>query len=117
MIKSRDPDDQAIDQLSTYLDEGDILIDGGNSHFSDTSRRIEKLKLKRIHFIGMGISGGAHGARCGPSLMPGGDSTVWECIKPLLTSIAATSPNGDPCCKWRSEEHTSELKSRGHVVR
>lgn len=111
MIKSGDPVDQAIDQLSTYLDEGDILIDGGNSHFSDTSRRIEKLKLKRIHFIGMGISGGEHGARCGPSLMPGGDSTVWKCIKPLLTSIAAKAPNGDPCCKWIGND------SAGHFVK
>ncbi len=88
--------DAVIDEVAPFLQPGDILIDGGNSHFTDTDRRIEKLKSTGIHFTGMGVSGGEDGARLGPSMMPGGDKEGYEELKPILEKIAAQTEEG-PC--------------------
>lgn len=103
MVKAGAAVDSVIRELTPYLDKGDILIDGGNSHYKDTRRRINRLSKKGVHFIGMGVSGGAEGARHGPSLMPGGNPAAWNALKPILEPIAATSSGGKPCCIWIGE--------------
>lgn len=100
MVKAGDPVDAVINQLLPYLSPGDILIDGGNSHFQDTQRREKDLAARGFHFIGMGVSGGEDGARFGPSLMPGGAKEAWEHVSPIFQSIAAKAPDGAPCCEW-----------------
>merc|ERR1712071_630970 len=90
------------DQLLPLLEEGDIIIDGGNSEYTDTARRCRMLRTKGILFVGSGVSGGEEGARYGPSLMPGGDIEAWEHIKPIFQSIAAKA-DGEPCCDWVGE--------------
>ncbi|APZ43325.1 NADP-dependent phosphogluconate dehydrogenase [Acidihalobacter ferrooxydans] len=92
--------DSAIDSLVPHLAAGDILIDGGNSHFPDTERRLAKLAAASIHFIGMGVSGGEEGARHGPSMMPGGEAAAWERVRPLLEPAAAKAADGAPCIAW-----------------
>ncbi|MCL1600822.1 MAG: decarboxylating NADP(+)-dependent phosphogluconate dehydrogenase, partial [Actinomycetia bacterium] len=99
MIKAGQPVDSQIAALLPLLDEGDVIIDGGNSLFTDTARRVDELASLRIHFVGAGISGGEEGARYGPSIMPGGDATAWPLIKDVLTSIAAVA-EGEPCVSW-----------------
>ena len=96
MIKAGTPVDMTIDKLMPLLDDGDVVIDGGNSWFKDTQERTAKLESKRLHFVGSGVSGGEEGARFGPSLMPGGSKESWECIKPVFEAIAAKSDSG-PC--------------------
>ena len=81
--------DAVIGELLPLLTEGEIIIDGGNSHFADTEKRIAALNNKQVHFIGMGVSGGEDGARLGPSIMPGGDTEAWEALKPILEAISA----------------------------
>ena len=100
MIKAGPPIDSVIEKLVPLLDEGDIVIDGGNSHYTDTSRRYEDLAEKEIRYIGMGVSGGEEGARNGPSLMPGGDPEAWPHVEEMLKGIAAVAPDGQPCCEW-----------------
>lgn len=92
--------DKAIVSVKPYLDPGDILIDGGNSFFVDTERRIGHLREQGIRFVGMGVSGGENGALWGPSMMPGGDESAWEQIQPMLESIAARAADGVPCVAW-----------------
>ncbi len=103
MIKAGDPVDESIEQLLPFLEEGDIIIDGGNSHFPDSQRRYEALKAKGILFVGAGISGGEEGARHGPSIMPGGNPKAWRYVKEIFQSIAAKSDDGTPCCEWVGE--------------
>lgn len=91
--------DQVIAEIAPLLDEGDLLIDGGNSHFTDTNRRVEELKGKKLHFFGMGISGGEEGARKGPSMMPGGDEKAYQVVQSVLESVAA-KVNGEPCVTY-----------------
>jgi len=91
--------DAVVDELQPLLNAGDIIIDGGNSHFNDTTARINRLAQKGLHFFGMGISGGEEGARMGPSMMPGGDMEAYLFVKPLLESIAA-KVNGDTCVAY-----------------
>ncbi|RYG24649.1 MAG: NADP-dependent phosphogluconate dehydrogenase, partial [Chitinophagaceae bacterium] len=91
--------DSVISELEPLLDKGDIVIDSGNSHFSDTSRRALDLSEKGIHFFGMGISGGEEGARFGPSMMPGGDKVAYNAVKPILEAVSA-KVNGDPCVAY-----------------
>lgn len=98
MIKAGAAIDSVLGQLQPLLSEGDIIIDGGNSHFSDTKRRVESLKKDQLHFIGCGISGGEEGARKGPSIMPGGDLKSYRAVAPVLEAIAAKDANNDPCC-------------------
>lgn len=102
--------DSVIEELLAVLDKGDIIIDGGNSHFVDTDRRFKYLEEKGFHFIGMGVSGGEEGARKGPSMMPGGDKDAYKVVKPILTKIAA-QVNGDPTVAYMGE------RSAGHFVK
>ncbi|MBI5272600.1 MAG: decarboxylating NADP(+)-dependent phosphogluconate dehydrogenase [Chlamydiia bacterium] len=103
MVKAGDPVDEFIDHLLPFLEKGDIVIDGGNSHFPDSQRRYEALKAKGILFVGTGISGGEEGARHGPSIMPGGNLEAWTHVKPIFQAIAACSEDGAPCCDWVGE--------------
>lgn len=103
MIRAGEPVDLVINQLLPYLDKGDIIIDGGNSHYTDTNRRYLSLKRKGIHFVGTGVSGGEEGALNGPSLMPGGAVDAWPEIQPLFQKIAAKLADGTPCCDWIGE--------------
>ncbi|GGB15542.1 MULTISPECIES: NADP-dependent phosphogluconate dehydrogenase [Mucilaginibacter] len=91
--------DAVIEELTPLLEKGDILIDGGNSHFTDTNRRVEELEAKGLHFFGMGVSGGEEGARRGPSMMPGGDKDAYAVMKPIFEAIAA-KVNGEPCVTY-----------------
>ena len=92
--------DAVIQELIPHLAPGDILIDGGNSHFPDTERRTRELTAKGFHYIGTGVSGGEEGALWGPSIMPGGSPAAWPHVKPILQAIAARVPDGTPCCEW-----------------
>ncbi|WP_374164355.1 NADP-dependent phosphogluconate dehydrogenase [Arcticibacter sp. MXS-1] len=102
--------DAAISSLLPHLDEGDIVVDGGNTFFEDTDRRVEELAQKGIHFFGMGVSGGEKGARFGPSMMPGGDQQAYERLKPIFESIAA-KVDGQPCVTYLGKG------SAGHYVK
>lgn len=102
--------DIVIEGLLPLLDDGDIIIDGGNSHFDDTNRRYEELKTRNIRFLGTGVSGGAEGARRGPSIMPGGDKSAWKDVQSVLETVAA-KVNGDPCVTYIGES------SSGHYVK
>jgi 6-phosphogluconate dehydrogenase len=99
LVPAGKPVDTAIESLLPYLDKGDILIDGGNTYFTDTDRRFTALSAKGIHFFGMGISGGEKGARFGPSLMPGGNKEAYERLRPIFESIAA-KVDGEPCVEY-----------------
>jgi len=111
MVKAGDTVDQVIDELTPHLDKGDIIIDGGNSHYPDTNRRTRDLAGKGILFIGTGVSGGEEGARHGPSIMPGGNPAAWPHVKDIFQSIAAKVEDGTPCCDWVGEE------GAGHYVK
>ncbi|HWW40246.1 NAD(P)-binding domain-containing protein, partial [Pedobacter sp.] len=91
--------DSVIQELVPLLSKGDMIIDSGNSHFTDTSRRADELSKQGIHFFGMGISGGEEGARFGPSMMPGGDKQAYNAVKPILEAVSA-KVNGDPCVTY-----------------
>lgn len=99
LIKAGDPVDKMIAQIVPHLEEGDIIIDGGNSEYTDSNRRHDELAKKGILFVGCGVSGGEEGARYGPSLMPGGNPKAWPHLKDIFQKIAAKS-NGEPCCDW-----------------
>ena len=105
------PVDEFIELCLPYLESGDIIIDGGNSLFTDSLRRCKELREKGIYFIGTGISGGEEGARNGPSIMPGGDVEAWPEVKGIFQSIAAKADNGEPCCDWVGNE------GAGHYVK
>ncbi len=100
MVRAGDPVDAVIAELLPHLETGDIVIDGGNSQFTDTARRTEQLAGHGIHFVGAGISGGEEGARYGPSIMPGGSPQAWPHVKEMLQAIAAKADDGVPCCDW-----------------
>lgn len=103
MVKAGQPVDDLIEECLPFLEKGDILIDGGNSHYPDTERRIVYLNKKGILFVGAGVSGGEEGARHGPSIMPGGNVEAWPEIKPIFQAIAAKAEDGTPCCDWVGE--------------
>jgi 6-phosphogluconate dehydrogenase len=100
MVKAGKPVDTFIDLLIPHLDKGDIIIDGGNSHFPDTERRVKYVESKGLYFIGSGVSGGEEGALLGPSIMPGGSPEAWAAVKPIFQGIAAKVDDGSPCCDW-----------------
>ena len=102
MVKAGAPVDALIEQLLAVLEPGDIIIDGGNSHFPDTIRRTEYVESKGLRYIGTGVSGGEEGALHGPSMMPGGSPEAWPYVKPIFQSICA-HVNGEPCCDWVGE--------------
>src|SRR3989454_3738037 len=110
MVKAGPPVDAVINQLSPLLEKGDIIIDGGNSLFTDTQRREKELAARGIHFVGMGVSGGEEGALKGPSLMPGGSRESWEVIAPIFRKIAA-QVDGEPCCRYMGPD------GAGHYVK
>ena len=103
MVKAGEAVDAVISDLDPFLKKGDILIDGGNSHFADTNRRVEALKEKGIHFLGMGVSGGEVGALEGPSMMPGGDKKAYKQLEPLLLAMAADDGDGGKCVTYVGE--------------
>ncbi len=97
MVKAGEPTDAVIREFAPLLEEGDVIIDGGNAHFEDTRRRERELREQGIHFVGVGISGGEEGALLGPSIMPGGSKESYESLGPLLEKIAAKAADGTPC--------------------
>jgi 6-phosphogluconate dehydrogenase len=103
MVKAGDVVDKTIDSIVPFLEKGDIIIDGGNSLFTDSNRRTKELAEKGLHYIGTGVSGGEEGARFGPSIMPGGDPAAWPHVKDIFQSIAAKVEDGTPCCDWVGE--------------
>jgi 6-phosphogluconate dehydrogenase len=111
MVKAGETVDHMIDALVPHLEAGDIIIDGGNSLYTDSTRRTKALKEKGLRFIGTGVSGGEEGARLGPSIMPGGDPEAWPFVKEIFQSIAAKVEGGVPCCDWVGEE------GAGHFVK
>jgi 6-phosphogluconate dehydrogenase len=111
MVKAGEPVDDFIQQLLPFLEKGDIIIDGGNSHYPDTNRRCKALKEKGIYFLGVGISGGEEGARTGPSIMPGGHEEAWPYVKDIFQAIAAKVDGTVPCCDWVGKE------GAGHYVK
>jgi 6-phosphogluconate dehydrogenase len=100
MVKAGPAVDELITTLSEHLEPGDIVIDGGNSLYTDTERRQVEVETRGLLYVGMGISGGEEGARHGPSLMPGGSLAAWSRVEPILKEIAARAPDGSPCCAW-----------------
>lgn len=100
MVRAGSAVDELIQQLTPLLEPGDILIDGGNSNFEDTERRVREVEAKGFYFIGAGVSGGEEGALNGASVMPGGSVQAWPEVKPVLQSIAARADDGTPCCDW-----------------
>jgi len=111
MVKAGKPVDDFIEKLLPHLEGGDIIIDGGNSHFPDTIRRTEYVESKGKLYIGTGVSGGEEGALRGPSMMPGGSPAAWEHVKPIFQAICAKTPEGEPCCDWVGEN------GAGHFVK
>lgn len=100
MIKAGAPVDEMIEQLLPHMSPGDVIIDGGNSDFHDTERRVKEVEAKGLYFVGSGISGGEEGALHGPSIMPGGSPEAWPIVKDILQGIAAKLDDGTPCCQW-----------------
>lgn len=111
MVRAGEVVDQFIEALVPHLEEGDIIIDGGNSNYPDTNRRVQDLAEKGIRFIGSGVSGGEEGARHGPSIMPGGDESAWQYVKPIFQAISAKTEQGEPCCDWVGRDGS------GHFVK
>jgi len=111
MVKAGKAVDEFIEQLIPLLERGDIIIDGGNSHFPDSIRRTKYLESKGLLFIGTGVSGGEEGALKGPSIMPGGSAAAWPAVKPIFQAIAAKVEDGTPCCDWVGND------GAGHFVK
>jgi 6-phosphogluconate dehydrogenase len=111
MVKAGNPVDDFIDMIIPYLEEGDIIIDGGNSHYPDTNRRTEYVESKGLLYIGTGVSGGEEGALLGPSIMPGGSNNAWTHVKQIFQAVAAKVEDGSPCCDWVGEN------GAGHFVK
>ena len=111
MVKAGPVVDIFIDSLLPHLDKGDIIIDGGNSHFPDSNRRTKDLAEKGIQFIGTGVSGGEEGARFGPSIMPGGNEAAWPFVKNIFQDISAKTDSGEACCDWVGND------GAGHYVK
>jgi 6-phosphogluconate dehydrogenase len=111
MVKAGPAVDEVLQEVAPLLEAGDILIDGGNTHYADTTRRTRALKSRGLLYIGTGVSGGEEGALKGPSIMPGGDPAAWPHVKPIFQAIAARAPDGSPCCDWVGDE------GAGHYVK
>eukprot|EP00828_Plagiopyla_frontata_P040666 TRINITY_DN5573_c0_g1_i1.p2 TRINITY_DN5573_c0_g1~~TRINITY_DN5573_c0_g1_i1.p2 ORF type:complete len:243 (-),score=32.90 TRINITY_DN5573_c0_g1_i1:129-857(-) len=110
LVKAGKAVDELIEQLVPHLEPGDIVIDGGNSHFSDTIRRTQRLEEAGLRYIGTGVSGGEEGALKGPSIMPGGHPGAWEYVKPIFQAVSA-QVDGEPCCQWVGND------GAGHYVK
>ncbi len=114
MVKAGAAVDQLIDQLIPLLEKGDILIDGGNSHFPDTIRRTQYVESKGLLYIGTGVSGGEEGALKGPSMMPGGSPAAWPFVKDVFQAICAKVEDGSPCCDWVGENGAGHFVTMVH---
>ena len=113
MVKAGAPVDAVIEQLVPLLEPGDVIIDGGNSLWTDTQRREKALKEKGIHFFGVGVSGGEEGALKGPSIMPGGSAEGWKSLAPIYTKIAAVA-EGEPCCRYMGPDGAGHYVKMAH---
>jgi 6-phosphogluconate dehydrogenase len=111
LVKAGQAVDDFIELLLPHLEKGDIIIDGGNSHFPDTIRRTKYVESKGLLYIGTGVSGGEEGARRGPSMMPGGSPAAWPHVKDIFQSVCAKTPQGEPCCDWVGQD------GAGHYVK
>jgi 6-phosphogluconate dehydrogenase len=111
MVKAGKAVDDFIELVLPHLEPGDLIIDGGNSHFPDTIRRTKYLESKGLLYVGTGVSGGEEGARFGPAIMPGGSPAAWPLVKDIFQAICAKTPNGEPCCDWMGED------GAGHYVK
>jgi 6-phosphogluconate dehydrogenase len=111
MVQAGSGTDAVIGQLVALLDDGDIIIDGGNAHYEDTIRRTREIEEQGLLFIGTGVSGGEEGARFGPSIMPGGSAAAWPAVKDILQAISAKVADGTPCCDWVGSD------GAGHYVK
>ena len=111
LVKAGAAVDSFIDQLIPHMEPGDIIIDGGNTHFPDTNRRTKYVEEKGLLYIGTGVSGGEEGALLGPSIMPGGSNDAWEHVKTIFQDISAKVEDGSPCCDWVGEN------GAGHFVK
>jgi 6-phosphogluconate dehydrogenase len=103
LVKAGQPVDDFIAQVAPHLEKGDIIIDGGNSLYQDTARRVKEVEARGLLYIGTGVSGGEEGARHGPSIMPGGSPAAWPAVKPIFQAVAAKVDGGVPCCDWVGE--------------
>src|SRR6185295_17457945 len=111
LVKAGKPVDEFIEHLLPHLEPGDLIIDGGNSLFTDTIRRTKYLESKGLLFVGTGVSGGEEGARYGPSMMPGGTPAAWPLVRDIFQAICAKTPSGEPCADWMGED------GAGHYVK
>jgi 6-phosphogluconate dehydrogenase len=111
MVPAGNAVDAVLADLTPLLSPGDVVMDGGNTLYRDTQRRIQSLKGSGILFVGAGVSGGEEGALRGPALMPGGDAAAWPWLKPMLQAIAAKADDGKPCCEWMGPDGS------GHFVK
>ena len=111
LVKAGKPVDDFIERLIPLLDEGDIIIDGGNSNYNDTIRRAAWVESEGLNYIGTGVSGGEEGARHGPSIMPGGSPDAWPHVRPIFQAVSAKDEDGSPCCDWVGEN------GAGHFVK
>ena len=111
LVKAGKPVDEFIEMLLPYLEKGDMIIDGGNTHYGDTNRRCRYVESKGLLYIGTGVSGGEEGALKGPSIMPGGSRAAWDRIRPVFQDISAKVADGSPCCEWVGDE------GAGHFVK
>src|SRR3984885_8577890 len=111
MVKAGKPVDEFIEQILPHLEAGDIIIDGGNSLFDDTNRRVKYVESKGLLYIGTGVSGGEEGARHGPSIMPGGSPAAWPHVKAIFQGVSAKVDGDIPCCDWVGEQRA------GHYVK
>jgi 6-phosphogluconate dehydrogenase len=111
LVKAGAPVDELIGQLLPLLDAGDILVDGGNSLYTDTIRRTKQVDSHGLHYVGCGVSGGEEGALHGPSMMPGGSAAAWPHLQPVFEAICARTPEGEPCCRWIGSD------GAGHYVK
>ena len=123
MVKAGAAVDAVIAEVAPLLEPGDILIDGGNTHFPDTTRRVREANAKGLLYIGTGVSGGEEGALKGPSIMPGGDEKAWPAVKPIFQAIAAKVDGDVPCCEYRGtgsrelgDEVAAKLADRGAAL-
>ncbi len=114
MIKAGKPVDDLIEMIIPLLDKGDIIIEGGNSHFTDTIRRTEYVESKGLLYIGTGVSGGEEGALLGPSLMPGGSKEAWPHVRDIFYAIAARADDGAPCCTWIGDNGAGHFVKMAH---
>jgi 6-phosphogluconate dehydrogenase len=114
MVKAGKPVDATIESLLPHLSPGDCIIDGGNSHFTDTIRRTRLMEEKGCLFVGTGVSGGEEGARHGPSIMPGGSPAAWPLVKDIFQAIAARTPDNTPCCEWVGDNGAGHYVKMAH---